>query len=431
MNLLIKKSTHLTGSMTPPGSKSQTIRALLLGLLSNGETIIQNRLDSDDVGDAMRMIESMDATLSHKGAETIIKSRGTPLDIVSDHLYSGNSGITTHFMLPILGLRKDSARPIILDCGEQMRSRPIASLVRALNKLGMTIEYIKKQGCLPVGICGELSGGIAEVDGVTSQYLSALLLALPCAKNDSVITVKNLQERPYVEMTLAWLRKFDIKFSHEQIEKKDTFYIKGNQRYKNFSAEMPGDFSSASYLIAAAALTKSDVTLRGMDRDDIQGDKRIISILQEMGADIQFEENKIFIKGGKELKGIKIDASDIPDLIPTLAVIGTQASGKMEILNVKHARIKETDRIHSMCEGLMRMGAKITELEDGMVVYQSSLKAAEVHGYGDHRTVMALAIAGMSADGVTIIDDYETVNKTFPTFVSAMQSIGATMEIQS
>lgn len=162
-----------------------------------------------------------------------------------------------------------------------------------------------------------------------------------------------------------------------------------------------------------------------------QGDKQLVTLLQTMGADIVIESNHLLIRGGKELTGIKIDARDIPDLLPTLAVIGTCAVGQTEICNVAHARIKETDRIQAMATELCRMGAKIVEKEDGLVISPSTLQGCVVNGYGDHRTVMALAVAGMIADGATIITDSEAIRKTFPTFTTLMQSIGAQMEVEN
>ena len=199
----------------------------------------------------------------------------------------------------------------------------------------------------------------------------------------------------------------------------------GNQTYQKFTQTISGDFSSASYLITAAVLLPGEVILEGLDMADPQGDKILIHLLIQMGANITINPNNIIIHGGKKLMGIKIDAADIPDLLPVLAVIGTQALGKTEIHNVKHARIKETDRIKSMSEGLTKLGAKITEHEDGLVIYQSTLKGSQLNGFGDHRTVMALSIAGLLANGVTQITDSEAIHKTYPTFVETMQSLGA------
>lgn len=430
MNIFINKTPLLHGQVSPPSSKSQSIRAIILASLCEGESTLKNVLYSDDTQDAIDACRALGANIVKSDQQVIVKGSGLPLNVNATEIHSGNSGITTHFVMPLLGLRKNADQPIILNCQSQMRARPIKLLVEALTHLGLHIQYLKNNDTLPIRISGKLTGGKTIVDGVTSQYLSALLFALPCAAHDSEIYVNHLQERPYAEMTLNWLKNQDIQFQHISNKDTDIYQIKGGQKYKNFNATMPSDFSSASYLIAAATLIPGEVILQGLNMTDPQGDKQLVTILQEMGADITIHPAYLHIHGGKGLTGIKINASDIPDLLPTLAVIGTYASGKTEISHVAHARIKETDRIQSMGAGLARMGAKIEEKEDGLIVHQSALTGACVKGYNDHRTVMALSIAGMIADGTTVIDEGESINKTFPTFVSIMQSMGARMEVE-
>lgn len=421
----------LNGQAVLPGSKSQSIRAIILASLCEGESVLTNMLYSDDTQDAIHVCRSLGAKISKSDHVLTIKSMGLPLKLQTTEIHSGNSGITTHFLMPILGLRQNTDQSIILNCSEQMRARPIKPLVEALSNLGLSINYLENENTLPISISGKLMGGKTYVDGITSQYLSALLFALPCASGDSEIQVKNLQERPYAEMTLNWLKDQGIQFHHRSKGDIDTYNIKGGQKYKNINAAIPSDFSSASYLIAASVLIPGEVILQGLNMADPQGDKRLVTILQEMGANITIHPTHLHIYGGKKLSGIKVDANDIPDLLPTLAVIGTYASGITEICNVAHARIKETDRIKSMANGLTRMGAKIDEKDDGLIIHQSALRGARVKGYGDHRTVMALSIAGMIGDGTTIIDDSEAINKTFPTFIKLMQSIGAKMEVEN
>ncbi len=431
MNLIVKKTPRLMGKITIPGSKSQSIRALFFALLSKGETSISNFLLSDDTKDAMRVCENLGAKCIEKQDKIIIQSHGLPLRPTVDAIHTGNSGITTHFVLPLLGLRENTQKPLLLDCGEQMRQRPIHALVKTLRILGLDIQYLNQEGVLPIQLKGDLLGGKAEVDGSTSQYLSALLIALPLVKNASTITVKHLCERPYVDMTLSWLDKNAMTYKHIQEGDIDSYHIEGNQQYKNFRTTIPGDFSSASYFIAAGALLDGEIEIAGLDMKEKQGDKVLVPLLQEMGADITISESRLIIRGGKKLKGITIDAKEIPDLLPTLAVIGTKTENKMEIKNVPHARIKETDRIHSMTEGLKRLGARVDEHPDGMTIYPSTLHGTTVKGYGDHRTVMALGVAGMLAEGVTIIEDYQSIQKTFPEYITCMQRLKSQMEIQS
>jgi 3-phosphoshikimate 1-carboxyvinyltransferase len=425
----VRQTSSLRGGLTPPGSKSLSIREIIFALLANGQSKLQNILDSDDTQAAQQVCAGLGAQFNLSSEGMTITSSGLPLVTSATELNTRNSGITTLFILPLLGLREHSAHPMILNCGEQMRARPIKSLVEALEHLGMHIQYKDQKDRLPVVVTGKLKGGIAEVEGINSQYLSALLIALPCAEQDSVITVKNLHERPYVNMTLQCLQQHGIDYTHQINKNVDTFHIRGKQRYKPVDHTIKGDFSSASCLMAASVLIHSEVELCGLDVEDAQGDKRLISILQEMGAEIVTEKEKIRIHGNQPLTGIRIDANDIPDLLPALAVIATQAQGKTEIYNVAQARIKETDRIHSMTQELRKMGAVIEEQEDGMTIYQSSLTGAVVNGHDDHRTVMALTVAGLVAKGITLISDGEAINKTYPQFVQDMQAIGANISI--
>ncbi len=428
MYLQVQPTPLLHGRVVPPSSKSESIRGMMFALLSPGTSTLINPLNSDDMQDAMRVCCQLGAFVSVTPGRLVMQSKGLPIQTEVKKINTGNSGITTRFIMPILGLRQQTT-PLVIDCGEQMRARPIQSLVHALQTLGMTIQYVDKHGQLPLVISGQLQGGKVEVDGITSQYLSALLIALPCAPMDSQITVKNLHERPYAEMTCQWLQAHQIRCRHDRQATTDIYYIEGNQRYQSLNTVIAGDFSSASYLIAAAASTSGRVELHGLDMQNPQGDKRLVSILQEMGANIGITSSGLIIEGGPILQGISIDANDMPDLLPTLAVIGTHAQGKTEIKNVPQARLKETDRIHSMIDGLTRLGAKIEEYADGMTIYQSSLHGARVKGYDDHRTVMALSVAGLRATGVTVIEDSEAINKTFPTFISMMRSLGARMEV--
>ncbi len=430
MKLAINPIKRLHGTITLPSSKSQSIRALLLAVLAKGKTTLLNVLDSDDTNVAKLVCTLFGIKILSDKEVLEIESSGLPLSLKENKINTGNSGITTRFVLPMLGLRANSDSQIFFDCGDQMRQRPITSLIQALNNLGMEIKSANDDGCCPLLVAGKLIGGKTQVDGLTSQFVSALLLSLPCAANDSEIVVKNLHERPYVEMTLEWLRGQDIQFTHYRPNNtEDIFTITGGQNYHSFKKQIPADFSSASYPLAAAVLIPGEVSLQGVDMEDQQGDKRLVDILKQMGADIEIQNSELIVKGGKKLHGVEIDANDIPDMVPTLAVIGTQTEGGIKIVNVKQARFKETDRIHSMAVELKKMGATIEEMPDGLIVKQSNLFGQKVHGYSDHRTIMALAVAGLMAKGQTEIDTAEGINKTFPNFVELMNMLGCEIEV--
>lgn len=411
-----------------PGSKSQSIRGLILATLARGKSTLTNVLESDDTNDAIRVCGQLGAKITKNFGSVMVEGSGLPLHSTAREIDTGNSGITNRFVMPLLGLRKKSVTPVTYTCSAQMRARPSRSLVDALQELGMSITELDQSAAFPLRFSGKLHGGKTSVSGITSQFLSALLLSLPCAEGDSEISVQDLHERPYVEMTLRWLKQQGIRY-HHQTGETDVFQIPGKQCYHPFEVTIPGDFSSASYFIAAAVLTQGHVELTGLDMQDPQGDKRLISILREMGADIEDRDNSLIIRGGRPLNGIRVDANDIPDMVPTLAVIGTQTQTPLEIFNVRQARLKETDRIHSMTEGLRRMGIHVDEHDDGMIVTPGTLIGTRVSGYQDHRTVMALAVAGMLAEGSTEIEDAEAVHKTFPDFVELMKSVGVKLEV--
>lgn len=429
MHLIIKKNSKFSGNIFLPSSKSETIRGFYFSLLAKGNSEIHHFLESDDTQDALSVCRALGATLQKNNNNVMIQSEGIPFNIPNNYIYTGNSGITTHFILPLLGFRQNPTEFVTVESGKQMQQRSIKTFVSALRQLGLKIEYVQQDGFLPLKISGTLLGGNANLDGITSQYLSALLIALPLALKDSILTVKNLHERPYVNMTLRWLEEQNIAYSHQHIEQEDIYHIKGRASYNNFQKKMSGDFSSASYFIAASLLLHGNVTLEGLNMHDAQGDKQLISLMRNAGANIEILPSTVNIQGGKSLQGMDIDAKDIPDLVPTLAVIGTQMKTRMKIYNVPNARLKETDRIHSMTDGLRRLGAKIEEFEDGMIIYPSQLMGNKLKGFHDHRTVMALSVAAMCAEGETIIENAEAIHKTFPEYVKLMQTLGAAITI--
>jgi 3-phosphoshikimate 1-carboxyvinyltransferase len=289
-----------------------------------------------------------------------------------------------------------------------------------LNDLGANVFSVKNNNMAPVVVRGRLKGGRTSLDSITSQYLSSLLINLPLCEKDSEIAITRLNEVPYVEMTLWWLNKHGIKYSNDDFK---SILIKGNQSYKPFSTVIPGDFSSATFFMALSAISGGEFTLENLDMSDPQGDKLVLSILEDMGAKVIIDENSIIIKGNN-LSGREIDMNSIPDALPAMAVVGCFAQGETRLLNVPQARLKETDRIHVMCQELKKMGADIEELSDGLIIRPSKLKGCTLDGHDDHRVVMALAVAGLNTEGETIINGAEAMNVTFPDFVELINSCG-------
>lgn len=420
MNLHVKPSPERSGTLRIPGSKSQSVRALLVACLAKGVSTIHFLPESEDVTVALGVCRDLGVQVTKSSCHescVSIESTGLPLHPLKDTLWTGNSGITTRFVLPILAL-VEGARVMRIEAGAQMKKRPLESLLKNLTDLGCTVE----SSTWPLAIRGPLKGGKTSVNGLTSQFISALLLSGCHAEKDLDLTVENLNERPYLDLTLDWLRAQSIHFEHKRDGNIDRFHLPAGQNHSPIDYTVPGDYSSASTFLAMGALCKGNIQLEGLDPQDPQGDRRLLSILKAMGAGVEWQNGRVRVTKAT-LHGITLDANDIPDLVPTLAVLGTQAEGETRILNVPQARVKETDRLHSMTEGLRKMGADIEELPDGLIVRRSTLHGTEVHGFDDHRTIMALALAGLLAEGKTVIDTAEGLNKTYPLFSEHLNSL--------
>jgi 3-phosphoshikimate 1-carboxyvinyltransferase len=299
----------------------------------------------------------------------------------------------------------------------------------ALKALGADYEVERSAARdLPFTICGPIKGGTVTVNGQSSQFVSSLLFTCPLLKGDTTLAVTNVRERPYIELTLWWLHKQGIVLSHTSDFTE--FRIQGGQSYKPFELAVPSDFSSATFAACAAAMTGSSLTLTGLDFSDPQGDKGIFKVLEQMGASVAALNSSVTVSGqGNSLKGRTIDLNAMPDSLPAISAAACMAEGVTTIVNVAHARDKETDRITVMCRELAKMGAGITERPDGLVIQKSTLKGAEVHGHDDHRVVMALALAALVAEGETTIDTAEAAAVTYPTFVEDFKKIGADISI--
>ncbi len=254
--------------------------------------------------------------------------------------------------------------------------------------------------------------------------MSGLLIATSFLKGTTQLTVTDPGEKPWIDLTLSWLKRLGGQVVHENYER---YTIQGHLRYNGFEMTIPGDFSSAAFPLVAAILTNSTLTLENLDYEDSQGDKKIVEILKEMGAHLEIhqEEKRITVRAGPVLKGITIDANAIIDAVPILAVLGCFSSGKMEITNAAIARKKESDRLHAISTELRKMGAQIEEREEGLIIHQAHLKGASLNSHADHRIAMALAVAAMGAKGSSTIHNCGCIAKSYPSFVDDFRNLGA------
>ena len=420
------RKSHLEGTVAIPASKSHTIRGLLLGGLATGVSVFEAPLDSFDTRSAMQAMRAFGADITEEQDRWVVTGCSGRPRVPADMLDVGNSGTTLYLAMGTAAL-VDGITVITGD--EQIRRRSAQPLIDALEGLGATVVSTRGNGMAPLVVTGPLTGGTTTVRGVSSQYVSSLLLACPLAAGASEIEVIELNEHPYVRMTLSWLE--NVGATVEASNDLARFRIPGGQAYRSFERRIPGDFSTAAFPLCAGVLSGGEVTLTGLDPDDPQGDKAVIDILRRMGADIEVAADGITIRGGTPLRGIEVDMNAIPDAIPMLAATACFATGETVLGNVPQAREKETDRIAVMAAELAKLGADVTELPDGLVIRGGGLGGGSVCGHGDHRVVMALIVAGLAAEGTVEVDTAEAAGVTYPGFWDDMRGLGADVKVGS
>lgn len=423
MKLTCSQST-LSGAVDVPGSKSHTIRAVALAALASGASVIRRPLESHDAQSSVTAYTAFGASVEQgPDAWRVTGFDGAP-QVPADVIDVGNSGTSLNMALGTAALLASDMAIFTGDA--QIRRRPAGPLMDALNMLGARLQAARGNGCPPIVVRGTMRGGAATVKGFNSQYVSSLLVNAPLAENDTRLTVEDLRERPYVEMTLDWLRRQGVQIAHD--DAMSCFEIPGGQRYTAFDRQIPADFSSATFFLAAGALGGNDLLVRGLDTNDTQGDRAVVDYLRQMGAVVAQEPDGIRVRAA-DLQGADFDLNATPDALPMMAVMGCFAKGTTRLLNVPQARIKETDRIAVMRRELEKLGAAVEELEDGLVIHESRLHGADVDGHADHRVVMALAVAGTQIKEATTIHDSEAVAVTYPGFVDTMAQLGATLQM--
>ena len=421
-NVIVKKTERLSGQVCAPPSKSYTQRMLIAAALANDTSKVSNPLSSEDTEATLRAVTALGAKVkTAEGCWTIEGS--APLKGAKEPIDCGESGATLRFMIPVAALAQGSS--VLLFRGSLER-RPVEPLLASLKELGAKAHSGKAGGKDAVFVDGGgIVGGKTIIPGdVSSQFISGLMFACPMAKKDTEIVLASaLESADYVKMTQDVLSKHGIKVDIQG----NRIRIPAYQTYEPCDGRVPGDFSSAAFLLAAAAITSSLVKVENLEYNNVQGDKAILGILKQMGVNGKVCQGSVEIEGsGKLLKDVDVDAKNIPDLVPACTVLACYAKGSSRIFGAHRLRLKESDRLSSLYSELTKMGAQIIMDDDGLTVQGGCrLHGAVIDPHNDHRIAMACAVAALGAEGETTIVNAECVRKSYPQFFTHLKQIGA------
>jgi len=416
MNCRVEKS-EISGKITCPSNKSYTHRAIFLASLAIDKSIIKNILRSGDTNATINACKNFGVEIKDVGDDITVTS-ASELKLHSNTIDAANSGTTIRIATAISALANDK---IVLTGDSSLKKRPMQPLLDALESLGAKCS--SSNGNPPISVSGTIKGGEVRIPGnISSQFISALMITAPKLKNGLILNIQGkLVSKPYVDATITMMKKFGVEVETKTPYKK---YIIPEQNYKATTLTIPSDFSSLALLLSAAVLLGEDLTIQISSGSMPQADEAIIDILEIMGVVITLDKNTIKIKSPEKLGGGKFDLSDSPDLIPAIAILALKTSKPIKIFNVEHARYKETDRITIIARELTKLGIKVVEKKDGLVLNNSdNLTNADLNSENDHRLFMAFCIAGMYVGNCTISDP-ESVKISYPNFISEMKRIG-------
>jgi len=416
MKCRVEKS-EIAGEIECPPNKSYTHRAIFIASLAIEKSIIKNILRSEDTIATIDACKNFGVQIDDIGNDVTVTS-ASELKIKSDIIDAANSGTTIRIAAAIASLADDK---ITLTGDSSLKKRPMQQLLDALESLGAKCS--SSNGNPPISIKGRIKGGKVKIPGnMSSQFISALMITAPKLEGGLVIDIDGkLVSKPYIDATIATMKKFGVDVEIKTPYKK---YIIPEQNYKSTTLIIPSDFSSLALLLAATVLLGVDVTIKASTGSMPQADEAIIDVLETMGVVITLNKNIIKIKSPKKLDGGKFDLSDSPDLVPAVAILALKASSPIEIFNVEHVRLKETDRLSIIARELPKLGIKIEEKKDGLILDNSdNLNSADLNSENDHRLFMAFCIAGMYVGNCTISDP-ESVEVSYPNFISEMKRLG-------
>jgi 3-phosphoshikimate 1-carboxyvinyltransferase len=403
-----------------PGSKSITNRALVVAGLADGESELAGVLFSEDTHVMMDSLQKMGVGIRQNlnGLSVSISGTGGSLQRPEETLWVHQSGTTARFCLPLAAL---CGQEVTIDGDKQIKNRPHEELCKALQSLGAQIEYLEAPNSFPLVVNGkDLQGGQISLNGgISSQFISALLLAAPCFPDQLELNIDgDLVSRPYIDMTISVMQAFGAQVQRVN----DRRYVVSPTGYRNSRYEIEPDASAASYFFAAAAISGGSITIEGLGSRSIQGDTRFVDIVEKMGAKVVRSDNALSVTGTGSLIGIDASMKEISDTVPTLAAIAPLASGPTVISDVAFIARKESDRVTALITELRKIGVQAEKTETGMVIYPGEVQKGTVHTYDDHRIAMAFSILGLVVPGITL-DSPQCVAKTFPSFFDVLDQV--------
>ena len=420
MNCKVEKS-KIKGEINCPSNKSYTHRGIFLASLAGNNSKVENVLLSADTKATIEACKKFGAVIEVNDSDIIVK-KSIKIGINVPEINTENSGTTIRIAIGIASLFSEE---IILTGDVSLQKRPMQPLLDALSSIGAKCS--STNGNPPIKIKGSIIGGDIRIPGnLSSQFISSLLISAPLTKNGINLTIEgDLVSKPYLDATIATMRKFGVSVKTLIPYKK---YNITPQIYKNTTFSVPIDFSSLALLLSCTVLNGEDVVIKGSMGNLPQGDEAFIDFLEQLGVSVTINDNEIKIKSPEKLKGGKFDLRNSPDLLPPLAILSLISSKPIEIVNVKHARLKETDRIAILARELPKIGIKVYEKEDGLILESSnSLMGAKLDSENDHRLFMAFCIAGTYI-GNCIVTDSKSVEVSYPNFIEEMNRLGAKIE---
>ena len=420
MNCKVEKS-KIRGEINCPSNKSYTHRGIFLASLAGNNSKVENVLLSADTKATIEACKKFGAVIEVNDSDIIVK-KSIKIGINVPEINTENSGTTIRIAIGIASLFSEE---IILTGDASLQKRPMQPLLDALSSIGAKCS--STNGNPPIKIKGSIIGGDIRIPGnLSSQFISSLLISAPLTKNGINLTIEgDLVSKPYLDATIATMRKFGVSVKTLIPYKK---YNITPQIYKNTTFSVPIDFSSLALLLSCTVLNGEDVVIKGNMGNLPQGDEAFIDFLEQLGVSVTINDNEIKIKSPEKLKGGKFDLRNSPDLLPPLAILSLISSKPIEIVNVKHARLKETDRIAILARELPKIGIKVYEKEDGLILESSdSLMGAKLDSENDHRLFMAFCIAGTYI-GNCIVTDSKSVEVSYPNFIEEMNRLGAKIE---